>query len=255
MTSSRSRICGTAAAASSRSTVMRTSSEPARASAATCATVESMSAVSVLVIDCTTIGAAPPTVTPPILTGIVRRRALVSMPQDKSDLAVTRQRGWRRLGARPGRFPPLQGPEGCGEEVGQSSGGQHTGGCGEGGRQVRRPVGGQPLQCLEEQGDGDQHRSDDKRPRPGQAENCRHQEIDEEVLCPPMQAGTDLHVSRDQRGNDDGGEHARAGERYPFRPCRGHAQLLRTLYCVQSRRGLPTNSWSAGTSPAMTILF
>ena len=33
--SSFSRICGTAAAASSRSTVMRTSSEPARASAAT----------------------------------------------------------------------------------------------------------------------------------------------------------------------------------------------------------------------------
>ena len=32
-------MCGTAAAASSRSTVMRTSSEPARASAATCATV------------------------------------------------------------------------------------------------------------------------------------------------------------------------------------------------------------------------
>ena len=34
-----SRICGTAAAASSRSTVIRTSSEPARESAATCATV------------------------------------------------------------------------------------------------------------------------------------------------------------------------------------------------------------------------
>ena len=48
-------MCGTAAAASSRSTVMRTSSEPARASAATCARA-STSAVSVLVIDCTTIG-------------------------------------------------------------------------------------------------------------------------------------------------------------------------------------------------------
>ena len=35
MLRSRSRMCGTAAAASSRSTVMRTSSEPARASAAT----------------------------------------------------------------------------------------------------------------------------------------------------------------------------------------------------------------------------
>ena len=61
----RSRMCGTAAAASSRSTVMRTNSEPARASAATCRAVASMSAVSVLVMDCTTIGAPPPTTTAP----------------------------------------------------------------------------------------------------------------------------------------------------------------------------------------------
>src|SRR5690348_10321795 len=54
--------CSTAAAASSRSTVMRTISEPARAKAATCFAVASASAVSVLVIDCTTIGAPPPTV-------------------------------------------------------------------------------------------------------------------------------------------------------------------------------------------------
>ena len=40
---------------------MRTISEPARASAVTCSTVASMSAVSVFVIDCTTIGAPPPT--------------------------------------------------------------------------------------------------------------------------------------------------------------------------------------------------
>ncbi len=39
-------------------TVRRTSSEPARASAFTCWVVPSMSAVSVLVIDCTTIGRA-----------------------------------------------------------------------------------------------------------------------------------------------------------------------------------------------------
>ena len=52
----------TAAAASASLTVMRTSSEPARASALICCAVPSMSAVSVLVIDCTTIGAAPPTV-------------------------------------------------------------------------------------------------------------------------------------------------------------------------------------------------
>src|SRR6478735_7170889 len=69
-----SRICGTAAAASSRSTVMRTISEPARASAATWAMVPSMSAVSVLVIDCTTIGAPPPTATSPTFTWVVRCR-------------------------------------------------------------------------------------------------------------------------------------------------------------------------------------
>ena len=63
-------MCGTAAAASARLTVMRTSSEPARASAATWLAVASTSAVSVLVIDCTTMGASPPTVTLPIVTGM-----------------------------------------------------------------------------------------------------------------------------------------------------------------------------------------
>src|SRR3954447_3739084 len=69
-----SRICGTAAAASSRSTVMRTSSEPARESAAICSTVPATSAVSVLVIDCTTIGAPPPTAILPTMTWVVVRR-------------------------------------------------------------------------------------------------------------------------------------------------------------------------------------
>src|SRR6202044_3829339 len=69
------RICGTAAAASSRSSVMRTISEPARARAATWATVPSISAVSVLVIDCTTIGAPPPTATLPTITWVVLCRA------------------------------------------------------------------------------------------------------------------------------------------------------------------------------------
>src|SRR3954471_2868375 len=64
-----SRRRGTAAAASSRSTVMRTSSEPARASASTCRAVASASAVSVLVIDWTTIGAPPPMTTPSTATG------------------------------------------------------------------------------------------------------------------------------------------------------------------------------------------
>src|ERR1700674_1435255 len=70
----RSLIFGTAAAASSRSTVMRTSSEPACASAATWRAVPSTSAVSVLVMDCTTMAAPPPTVTAPTRTPTERRR-------------------------------------------------------------------------------------------------------------------------------------------------------------------------------------
>ncbi len=58
-------MCGTAAAASSRSTVRRTSSDPARARAAIWVTVPSMSAVSVLVMDWTAIGAPPPTMIAP----------------------------------------------------------------------------------------------------------------------------------------------------------------------------------------------
>src|SRR5262245_42383862 len=53
---------------------MRTISEPARLSAATWRTVASTSAVSVLVIDCTTMGAPPPTVTLPTCTGTLTRR-------------------------------------------------------------------------------------------------------------------------------------------------------------------------------------
>ena len=49
---------------------MRTNSEPASASALTCATVAATSAVSVLVIDWTTIGAPPPIAMPP--TSVVR---------------------------------------------------------------------------------------------------------------------------------------------------------------------------------------
>src|SRR5260221_2356869 len=50
----------TCAAASGVFTVMRTSSEPARASASTCRTVASASSVSVVVSDCTTTGAPAP---------------------------------------------------------------------------------------------------------------------------------------------------------------------------------------------------
>src|SRR5271165_6024831 len=77
--SSAARIRGTAAAAAFSLTVMRTSSEPARASSATCRVVASTSAVSVLVIDCTTIGAAPPIVTWPTCTGTEARRGAVGM--------------------------------------------------------------------------------------------------------------------------------------------------------------------------------
>ena len=70
---------GTALAASSLLTVTRTSSEPARARAATCWTVEGMSAVSVLVMDCTTMGAEEPTRTLPMRTVGVVRRAGIAM--------------------------------------------------------------------------------------------------------------------------------------------------------------------------------
>ena len=68
-------MAGTAAAASAVLTVMRTSSEPASVSAMACATVAATSAVSVLVIDCTTIGAPPPTLTPAMSTWRVMWRA------------------------------------------------------------------------------------------------------------------------------------------------------------------------------------
>ncbi len=65
-------ISGTAAAASGRLTVTRTISEPASHNSTHWRAVAAASAVSVIVIDCTTMGAPPPTVTPPTLTGTVR---------------------------------------------------------------------------------------------------------------------------------------------------------------------------------------
>ena len=59
---------GRRGAAASLLTVTRTSSLPAWASAATWSAVASASAVSVFVIDWTTIGAAEPTSTPPTST-------------------------------------------------------------------------------------------------------------------------------------------------------------------------------------------
>src|ERR1035437_2557614 len=80
-------ILGTAAAACSVLTVTRTSSDPARASAITWFTVEGTSAVSVLVMDCTTIGCLPPTFTPPTSTTTAWRRGLPAI-----DLLRTRRR-------------------------------------------------------------------------------------------------------------------------------------------------------------------
>src|SRR5580704_5949694 len=77
--SSSSTTRGTAAAASSLLTVTRTSSDPARASAAHCWTVEGTSAVSVLVMYCTTIGASEPTRTPPTTTVTVFLRGIMAM--------------------------------------------------------------------------------------------------------------------------------------------------------------------------------
>ena len=68
-------MSGTARAAASVLTVTRTSSLPAAWSALTWATVPATSAVSVLVIDCTTMGRRPPTFTPPTSTATVFRRS------------------------------------------------------------------------------------------------------------------------------------------------------------------------------------
>src|SRR6202521_5302801 len=86
----RSLIFGTAAAASSRSTVMRTSSEPACASAATWRAVPSTSAVSVLVMDCTTMAAPPPTVTAPTRTPTERRSAAPALISTGNTLVMSR---------------------------------------------------------------------------------------------------------------------------------------------------------------------
>ena len=69
---------GTAAAASLL-TVTRTSSLPARAERSTCRTAAATSAVSVLVMDWTTIGCPEPTGTPPTRTATVERRMVAGM--------------------------------------------------------------------------------------------------------------------------------------------------------------------------------
>src|SRR5258708_30358925 len=68
------RITGTWRAASTVFTVMRTTSEPAGARAATCSAVARASSVSVLVIDCTRMGAVPPMTLSATRTGREMRR-------------------------------------------------------------------------------------------------------------------------------------------------------------------------------------
>src|SRR3989304_4725775 len=97
----RAAISGRAAAASSVLTVTRTSSEPAPASAMTCAAVDAASAVSVLVMDWTTIGCAEPTGTPPTLTETVRRRSWSDTTQPPSGAVNYPRRP--RSGANHGR--------------------------------------------------------------------------------------------------------------------------------------------------------
>src|SRR6202171_5437244 len=70
---------GPCSSAPSPSSGMRTSSEPARASSATWRAVASASAVSVLVIDCTTTGAPPPTTIAPTRTATARLRGAAPM--------------------------------------------------------------------------------------------------------------------------------------------------------------------------------
>ena len=72
-------ISGTAAAAAGVFTVTRTSSDPASASSTHCAAVAAASAVSVMVIDCTAMGAPPPIWTSPTRTPVVRCSLTVFM--------------------------------------------------------------------------------------------------------------------------------------------------------------------------------
>ena len=78
-------ISGTAAAASGTLTVTRTISDPASHSSMHCRAVPAASAVSVIVIDCTTTGAPPPTVT---RADLHRHRAVPSLELNHRDRAV-----------------------------------------------------------------------------------------------------------------------------------------------------------------------
>src|SRR6185312_2740504 len=95
--SSVSTIFGTAAAAASVLTVTRTSSEPARASAIAWLTVDWTSAVSVFVMDWTTIGFVPPTLIPPTLTATDLRRVISAIrPPERGKIQFYQEAEGRR---------------------------------------------------------------------------------------------------------------------------------------------------------------
>src|SRR5476649_627339 len=103
---SSSRMRATCAAASAVLTVIRTNSEPARARSLTCSTVALASAVSVLVMDCTTIGAPPPTRTCPMRTWRVVLRSvldigLLERQARDIDLEIRPQIDWRVVVGQP----------------------------------------------------------------------------------------------------------------------------------------------------------
>ena len=89
-------ISGTAAAASGMLTVIRTMSEPARASSMHCVAVDLMSTVSVFDMDWTTTGAPPPTWTGPTFTPTVAWRFLWLI-----DISIYQMRADRGSAARP----------------------------------------------------------------------------------------------------------------------------------------------------------
>src|SRR5262245_61172221 len=111
-TSTSRTMSGTARAAASLLTVTRTSSLPAACRARTWATVAGTSAVSVLVIDCTTMGRSPPTPTPPTSTGTAFRRF---GPITRSLLVGGRERPGQvcpaLLAHRGTRLPPIRAGE------------------------------------------------------------------------------------------------------------------------------------------------
>src|SRR5271155_1831691 len=86
-----------ALAAASLLTVTRTTSLPALAKAATCFTVPGMSAVSVLVMDCTITGALLPTRTPPMVAVEVFLRWISAMFRLYFKLGLGKARGVARV--------------------------------------------------------------------------------------------------------------------------------------------------------------